>query len=87
MSSSRRKFLSTSLGAGVAGVALAAPAIVKAQTAQTFSWKMTSAYPKGSPFYMDGPGSATDLAKRIFGNVEWAFEDSGLWCWRVDTSV
>ena len=26
---------------------------------------MTSAYPKGSPFYMDGPGSATDLAKRI----------------------
>ncbi|MEN9853174.1 MAG: hypothetical protein RL162_466, partial [Pseudomonadota bacterium] len=47
MSSSRRKFLSTSLGAGVAGAALAAPAIVKAQTAQTFSWKMTSAYPKG----------------------------------------
>ena len=65
MSSSRRKFLSTSLGAGVAGVALAAPAIVKAQSAQTFNWKMTSAYPKGSPFYMDGPGSATDLAKRI----------------------
>ena len=26
---------------------------------------MTSAYGKGSPFYMDGPGSATDLAKRI----------------------
>ena len=65
MSSGRRKFLSTSLGAGVAGAALAAPAIVKAQTAQTFSWKMTSAYPKGAPFYMDGPGSATDLAKRI----------------------
>lgn len=39
MSSSRRKFLSTSLGAGVAGAALAAPAIVKAQTAQTFNWK------------------------------------------------
>ena len=26
---------------------------------------MTSAYGKGSPFYMEGPGSATDLAKRI----------------------
>ena len=26
---------------------------------------MTSAYGKGSPFYMDGPGSATDLAKRV----------------------
>ncbi|NDI26095.1 MAG: twin-arginine translocation signal domain-containing protein, partial [Burkholderiaceae bacterium] len=46
MSSSRRKFLSTSIGAGVAGAALAAPAIVKAQSAQTFNWKMTSAYPK-----------------------------------------
>ncbi|OYY53086.1 MAG: ABC transporter substrate-binding protein, partial [Polynucleobacter sp. 35-46-207] len=32
---------------------------------QTFNWKMTSAYPKGAPFYMEGPGSATDLAKRI----------------------
>jgi len=36
-----------------------------ARAQQSFSWKMTSAYPKGSPFYMDGPGSATDLAKRI----------------------
>ena len=51
------------LKAGIAGAALAAPAIVSAQT--TFNWKMTSAYGKGSPFYMDGPGSATDLAKRI----------------------
>jgi TRAP-type mannitol/chloroaromatic compound transport system substrate-binding protein len=65
MKTNRRKFLSTSIGAGVAGVALAAPAIVKAQSQQTFNWKMTSAYPKGAPFYMEGPGSATDLAKRI----------------------
>ena len=50
------------LKAGLAG-ALAAPALASAQT--TFNWKMTSAYPKGAPFYMDGPGSATDLAKRI----------------------
>ena len=50
------------LKSGLAG-ALAVPALAQAQT--TFSWKMTSAYAKGSPFYMDGPGSATDLAKRI----------------------
>jgi TRAP-type mannitol/chloroaromatic compound transport system substrate-binding protein len=50
------------LKAGLAG-ALAVPAVAHAQ--QSFNWKMTSAYGKGSPFYMDGPGSATDLAKRI----------------------
>ena len=41
------------LKAGLAG-ALAVPAVAHAQ--QSFNWKMTSAYPKGSPFYMDGPG-------------------------------
>ena len=50
------------LKVGVVG-AIAAPAVAQAQ--QTFNWKMTSAYGKGTPFYMDGPGSATDLAKRI----------------------
>jgi TRAP-type mannitol/chloroaromatic compound transport system substrate-binding protein len=53
----------SALKAGLAGAALAAPAVASAQ--QTFNWKMTSAYGKGAPFYMDGPGSATDLAKRI----------------------
>ncbi|MGE5145216.1 MAG: TRAP transporter substrate-binding protein [Candidatus Eiseniibacteriota bacterium] len=57
----RRKFLSTA-ALGAAGT-LAAPMVARAET--TFSWKMTSAYPPGAPFYMDGPGSATDLAKRI----------------------
>ena len=57
----RRKFMTAALG-GAAG-AVAAPAIAQAQT--TFSWKMTSAYAPNSPFYMAGPGSATDLAKRI----------------------
>ena len=51
------------ISAGAASTALAFPMIAKAQS--SFLWKMTSAYPKGSPFYMDGPGSATDLAKRI----------------------
>ena len=59
MSSPTRR---TALKAGIAG-ALAVPAVAHAQ--QTFNWKMTSAYGKGAPFYMDGPGSATDLAKRI----------------------
>ncbi len=59
----RRNFLKggavAATGAAIAGF----PMIARAQ--QTFSWKMTSAYPKGAPFYMDGPGSATDLARRI----------------------
>jgi TRAP-type mannitol/chloroaromatic compound transport system substrate-binding protein len=63
MTNTRRKFLK---GGAVAatGTAIAGfPMIARAQ--QKYTWKMTSAYPKGSPFYMDGPGSATDLAKRI----------------------
>jgi TRAP-type mannitol/chloroaromatic compound transport system substrate-binding protein len=63
MSNTRRKFLKAGLVAGTGATALGFPAIVRAQ--QTFNWKMTSAYGKGAPFYMDGPGSATDLAKRI----------------------
>ncbi len=61
MSLIRRQFLTR---AAVAGSVLGAPVIANAQSAR-FNWKMTSAYGKGSPFYMDGPGSATDLAKRI----------------------
>lgn len=63
MQNSRRKFMAGSVAAGVASAGLAFPSIASAQ--QKFTWKMTSAYAKGSPFYMDGPGSATDLAKRI----------------------
>ena len=61
MSLIRRQFLT---GAAIATGAMGAPAIVRAQNTK-FNWKMTSAYAKGSPFYMDGPGSATDLARRI----------------------
>ena len=63
MKTSRRSFLAVSSGVGLSAAAIAAPSIARAN--QTFNWKMTSAYPKGAPFYMDGPGSATDLAKRI----------------------
>src|SRR5512134_2075489 len=63
MGNERRKFLKGgALAAGGAAIA-GFPMIARAQ--QTFNWKMTSAYPKGAPFYMDGPGSATDLARRI----------------------
>lgn len=63
MQANRRSFVTKGALAGAAATTLAAPAIVKAQS--TITWKMTSAYVKGSPFYMDGPGSATDLARRI----------------------
>jgi len=60
MSLARRQLLA----GGAVGGLLAAPAFVRAQP-KPLVWKMTSAYPKGSPFYMAGPGSATDLAQRI----------------------
>lgn len=62
-SASRRQALRLGLGATVAAGSLAVPLVARAQ--QVFNWKMTSAYGKGSPFYMEGPGSATDLARRI----------------------
>ena len=39
MTTNRRKFMSTGIGVGVAGLALGAPAIVQAQSSQTFNWK------------------------------------------------
>jgi TRAP-type mannitol/chloroaromatic compound transport system substrate-binding protein len=57
----RRDFTKIAL-AGAAGT-IAAPAVVRAQT--TFTWKMTSAYGPKAAFYSVGPGSATDLCKRI----------------------
>ena len=57
----RRDFTKLAL-AGAAGT-VAAPAVVRAQT--SFTWKMTSAYGPKAAFYSVGPGSATDLCKRI----------------------
>ena len=59
----RRVLWTAGGGRAAAATAIAAPHIARAQ--ETFSWRMTSAYPPGAPFYMDGPGSATDLARRI----------------------
>ncbi|PPD13640.1 MAG: ABC transporter substrate-binding protein [Methylobacterium sp.] len=57
----RRSFFKLS-GLAATGV-IASPAIVTAQT--RFNWKMTSAYGPRAAFYSTGPGSATDLIKRI----------------------
>ena len=57
----RREFTKLAL-AGAVG-AVAAPAVVQAQT--TFNWKMTSFYGPNAAFYSTGPGSAKDLIKRI----------------------
>ena len=58
----RRAFLKTGV-AGAAAVPLAAPGIARAQ--ETFSWRMTNAYPPGAPFYTTGPGSPEDFAERV----------------------
>lgn len=63
MSNKRRDFLKTS--GALAGGMLMAPAIAKADSSKTFTLKMTSAYPAGSPFYSVGPGSATDFCQRV----------------------
>jgi TRAP-type mannitol/chloroaromatic compound transport system substrate-binding protein len=57
----RRNFLKAGI-AGAATTTLAAPAIVRADT---FQWKMTTAFPPGLPFYQSGPGSAEWIVKSI----------------------
>ena len=64
MNFGRRKILKGGLAAA-ASVGVAAPAMVRAESNKTFHFKMTSAYPPGSPFYTSGPGSATDFVKRV----------------------
>ncbi|MEO1282517.1 MAG: TRAP transporter substrate-binding protein DctP [Pseudomonadota bacterium] len=60
----RREFL-TNAGLATAGASavVAAPSVVRAQ--ETFSFKMTNAYPPGAPFYTVGPGSPTDFCKKV----------------------
>jgi TRAP-type mannitol/chloroaromatic compound transport system substrate-binding protein len=59
----RRSFIKAGI-LGVAGGAIAAPAIVSAQQ-RSFTWKMTNAYGPGSPFYVQGPGSPTDFCNMV----------------------
>lgn len=65
MTIDRRKFLKFG-GAAAATAAvgtIGAPAIVKAQ--ERVTWRMTTTWPAGLPYYQTGPGSATDFAKRV----------------------
>ena len=60
----RRDFLKTaSTSIAGTGAVLAAPAVARAQ--ETFSFKMTNAYPPNAPFYVSGPGSPTDFCKKV----------------------
>lgn len=60
----RRDFLKTaSTTVAGTGAVLAAPAVARAQ--ETFSFKMTNAYPPNAPFYVAGPGSPTDFCKKV----------------------
>src|SRR5690606_24978668 len=59
----RRAFLKTGVAGSAAATAVAAPTVVRAQN--TFTWRMTNAYPPNSPFYVTGPGSPTDLIDKI----------------------
>ena len=65
MTFKRRDFLKAGMAGALAGTAAVAPAIVRAESKQTFRWKMTNAYPPGAPFYTVGPGSATDFCKMV----------------------
>ncbi len=58
----RRAFLAATTAAA-ATAPLAAPAVVRAQ--DSFSWRLTTAFPPGQPFYSTGPGSLGDLCDRI----------------------
>ena len=65
MSFTRRKFLTTAALTSTAGLVLGAPSIAKAQSSERFNWRMTNAYSPGSPFYVEGPGSPTDVIAKI----------------------
>ncbi len=65
MSMKRREFLkagaSVAAGAGVLG----APMVAKSQSSQSFTWRMTNAYPPEAPFYVAGPGSPEDFCAKV----------------------
>jgi len=65
MSFTRRKFLTTAALTSTAGLVLGAPSVAAAQSAERFNWRMTNAYSPGSPFYVEGPGSPTDVIAKI----------------------
>src|SRR5690606_41338794 len=69
MTQNRRGFLKKSVVAGAAAGTLGFPMVAKAQS--KFQWKMTTAWPAGTPFYQSGPGSAEAFAKRVDDMSNW----------------
>ncbi|MCB1754182.1 MAG: TRAP transporter substrate-binding protein [Gammaproteobacteria bacterium] len=65
MNTNRRRFLGTSLASAAAGASLVAPAVTRAADKDSFSFKMTNAYPPGAPFYVQGPGSPMDFCEKV----------------------
>ena len=63
LSGNRRAFLKKGIVASAAGT-LAAPMIARAESAKTFNWRMTTAWPAGLPYYQVGPGSAESFADK-----------------------
>ncbi len=65
MSMKRREFLKAGAGAVAGAGALSAPMIAKSQSSQSFTWRMTNAYPPEAPFYVAGPGSPEDFCAKV----------------------
>lgn len=65
MNNNRRQFLGNALTATVVGAAAVTPSLGHADSKQSFNVKMTNAYPPGSPFYVQGPGSPMDFCKKV----------------------
>lgn len=66
MSINRRKFLGAALASTTAGLSLGLPAVSRAAPSKdTFNLKMTNAYPPGSPFYVQGPGSPEYFCEKV----------------------
>lgn len=60
----RRKFIGQTVGAAAGAMALGTSQLANAASG-SFNFKMTNAYPPGSPFYVQGPGSPTDFCQKV----------------------
>lgn len=65
MTNSRRQFLGNAFAASVAGAAVGTPSLAQAKGDERFNVRMTNAYPPGSPFYVQGPGSPMDFCEKV----------------------
>ena len=59
----RRDVLKAGVATAAATAVISAPNVVRAE--EKFSWKMTTSFPPGLPFYQSGPGSAEWIVDQI----------------------